>query len=182
MSIGFNSNPESTPIEVFQQNFFNEEYFKGTATITHGRNEWKFGFESDNTFLNENFRYHITDPTQFDDGTETDFAFQGKSSRPRAICIRAGPDPSEELDHQCRTALGPLPTFLEPAGGRSALLNFALFSRLQICSCIFPMTGSFRLRPSKIYCFRVRLQLKPSTQATSCAWLSLLKATTMKQV
>jgi hypothetical protein len=79
-SIGFNSNPESTPIEVFQQNFFNEEYFKGTATITRGRNEWKFGFESDNTFLNENFRYHITDPTQFDDGTETDFAFQG--SRP----------------------------------------------------------------------------------------------------
>ena len=79
-SIGFNSNPESTPIEVFQQNFFNEEYFKGTATITRVRNEWKFGFESDNTFLNENFRYHITDPTQFDDGTETDFAFQG--SRP----------------------------------------------------------------------------------------------------
>jgi TonB-dependent Receptor Plug Domain len=77
-SIGFNSNPESTPIEVFQQNFFNEEYFKGTATITHGRNEWKFGFESDNTFLNENFRYHITDPTQFDDDTAIDFAFQGK--------------------------------------------------------------------------------------------------------
>ena len=76
-SIGFNSNPESTPIEVFQQNFFNEEYFKGTATITRGRNEWKFGFESDNTFLNENFRYHITDPSQFDDGTEPDFAFQG---------------------------------------------------------------------------------------------------------
>ena len=79
-SIGFNSNSESTPIEVFQQNFFNEEYFKGSATITHGRNEWKFGFESDNTFLHENFRYHITDPTQFDDGTAPDFAFQG--SRP----------------------------------------------------------------------------------------------------
>ncbi len=79
-SIGFNSNPESTPIEVFQQNFFNEEYFKGTATITHGRNEWKFGFESDNTFLNENFRYHITDHSQFDEGTAPDFAFLG--SRP----------------------------------------------------------------------------------------------------
>jgi TonB-dependent Receptor Plug Domain len=79
-SIGFNSNPESTPIEVFQQNFFNEEYFKGSATITHGRNEWKFGFESDNTFLNENFRYHITDPTQFDPDTALDFSFQ--ASRP----------------------------------------------------------------------------------------------------
>ena len=65
-AIGFNSNPQSTPIEVFQQNSFNEVYFKGTATITRGRHEWKFGFESDNTFLNENFRYHITDPSQFD--------------------------------------------------------------------------------------------------------------------
>jgi len=75
--IGFNSNPESTPIEVFQQNFFREAYFKGTTTITHGRNEWKFGMESDNLFLNENFRYHITDPTQFDDGTPIDFSFLG---------------------------------------------------------------------------------------------------------
>jgi hypothetical protein len=79
-AIGFNSNPESTPIEAFQQNSFNEAYFKGTATITRGRNEWKFGFESDSTFLNENFRYHITDPSQFDDDTPIDFAFAG--SRP----------------------------------------------------------------------------------------------------
>jgi hypothetical protein len=71
----FSSNPESTPIEVFQHNSFREAYFKGSATIDHGRNEWKFGFESDNTFLNENFRYHITDPTQFDDGTPIDFGF-----------------------------------------------------------------------------------------------------------
>jgi hypothetical protein len=75
--IGFNSNPESTPVEVFQKNFFREVYFKGTTTIDHGRHEWKFGFESDNTFLNENFRYHITDPSQFDDDTPIDFAFLG---------------------------------------------------------------------------------------------------------
>lgn len=74
---GFNSNPQSTPVEVFQQNSFNEVYFKGTATISHGRNEWKFGFESDNTFLNENFRYHITDPSQYDPGTPIDFSFTG---------------------------------------------------------------------------------------------------------
>ena len=78
--IGFNSNPDSTPIEVFQQNFFREAYFKGSATINHGQNEWKFGFESDNLFLNENFRYHITDPTQFDPDTPIDFSFLG--SRP----------------------------------------------------------------------------------------------------
>ena len=60
--IGFNSNADSTPIEVFQKNFFREAYFKGTTTINHGPNEWKFGFESDTIFLNENLRYHITDP------------------------------------------------------------------------------------------------------------------------
>jgi hypothetical protein len=77
---GFTSNADSTPIEVFQQNFFREAYFRGTSTLTHGRNEWKFGFESDNAFLNEKFRYHITDPTQFDPATPPDFNFLG--SRP----------------------------------------------------------------------------------------------------
>jgi len=71
----FNSNPQSTPIEVFQGNFFREAYFRGTATVNHGRHEFKFGFESDNTFLNENFRYHITDPDQFDEDTPIDFRF-----------------------------------------------------------------------------------------------------------
>jgi len=74
-NIDFNSNPQSDPIEVFQGNFFREAYFRGTATINRGRHEWKVGFESDNTFLNENFRYHITDPTQFDDATPIDFSF-----------------------------------------------------------------------------------------------------------
>ncbi len=73
--IGFDSNTDSTPIEVFQRNFFRETYFKGSATVDHGRNEWKFGFESDNLFLNENLRYHITDPTQFDPDTPIDFSF-----------------------------------------------------------------------------------------------------------
>jgi hypothetical protein len=74
---GFNSNTNSTPIEAFQQNFFREAYFRGTTTINRGRHEWKFGFESDNTFLNERFRYHISDPAQFDDGTPIDFSFLG---------------------------------------------------------------------------------------------------------
>jgi hypothetical protein len=76
----FNSNPESTPIEVFQHNRFREGYFKGTATVDHGRNEWKFGVESDNIFLHENFSYIITDPTQFDAGSPPTFSFLG--SRP----------------------------------------------------------------------------------------------------
>ena len=73
----FNSNQNSTPIEVFQHNWFREGYFKGTVTLDHGRNEWKFGLESDNTFLNENFSYIITDPSQFDPETPQTFSFVG---------------------------------------------------------------------------------------------------------
>jgi TonB-dependent Receptor Plug Domain len=73
----FNSNTSSTPVEVFQHNWFREGYFKGAVTIDHGRHEIKAGIESDNTFLNENTSYIITDPNQFDDGTPTTFGFLG---------------------------------------------------------------------------------------------------------
>ena len=72
----FQSNPQSTPIEVFQHNSFREGYFKGSVTIDRGRNEWKAGVESDSTFLNENLSYNITDPTQFDPGSPPTFSFQ----------------------------------------------------------------------------------------------------------
>ncbi len=73
----FNSNANSTPVEVFQHNGFREGYFKGDVTVDRGRHEWKFGVESDNTFLNENFSYVITDPAQFDDDTPPTFGFRG---------------------------------------------------------------------------------------------------------
>ena len=73
----FYSNALSTPIILFQHNWFNEAYFKGMLTVDHGRHEWKMGFESDNTFLNENFNYLITDPSQFDDNTALTFSFPG---------------------------------------------------------------------------------------------------------
>jgi hypothetical protein len=71
-----NSNEDSTPIQVFQHNHFREGYFKGSVTYSRGRHEIKFGLESDNTFLNENFRYNITDPSQFDPGTPQIFSFE----------------------------------------------------------------------------------------------------------
>ena len=71
----FNSNAESTPVEVFQHNWFREGYFKGEVTIDHGRNEIKAGVESDNIFLNENFSYIITDPTQYEPGAPLTFSF-----------------------------------------------------------------------------------------------------------
>lgn len=74
----FYSNPESTPVEIFQHNWFREGYFKGTITVAHGRHELKAGVESDNTFLNENFSYNITDPTQYDPGTPLTFSFMAK--------------------------------------------------------------------------------------------------------
>ena len=74
----FNSNPASIPIEVFQHNRFREGYVKASITADRGRNEWKAGVESDNTFLHENFSYLITDPTRFNDGTPATFAFTGQ--------------------------------------------------------------------------------------------------------
>lgn len=71
----FYSNVYSTPIEVFQHNWFNEGYFKGTVTVSHGRHEIKAGVETDNMFLNENFNYTITDDTQFDPSTPLTFNF-----------------------------------------------------------------------------------------------------------
>jgi TonB-dependent Receptor Plug Domain len=65
----FNSNEYSTPAQVFQHNRFREGYFNGNVTIHHGRHEFKFGVESDNTFLHENLNYVITDPSQFDPDT-----------------------------------------------------------------------------------------------------------------
>jgi hypothetical protein len=73
----FYSNPLSTPIILFQHNWFDELYFKGMVTVNHGRNEWKAGVESDNAFLHENFNYIITDPSQFDEGTAPTFSFPG---------------------------------------------------------------------------------------------------------
>jgi hypothetical protein len=72
----FYSDPESTPIEIVQHNWFREGYFKASVTIDQGRNEWKAGVESDNLFLNEELNYLITDPTQFDPGSPPTFAYQ----------------------------------------------------------------------------------------------------------
>jgi TonB-dependent receptor-like protein len=74
----FNSNPESTPVEVFQFNSFREGYFKAGVTVNRGRQEWKVGVESDNTFLHENTSYNITDPGDYDDGTSLIFSFQAE--------------------------------------------------------------------------------------------------------
>ena len=104
----FYSNDNSTPVMVSQHNWFREGYFKGASPLDHGHNEWKVGVESDNTFLNENIDYVITDPTQcdsdcngqHDDPTTTGLhvSVLGQPARSGAIGFRSGPDPRRELD------------------------------------------------------------------------------------
>lgn len=74
----FTSNAQSTPIQLFQHNRFREAYFKATLIAGRGPSEWKAGVESDNTFLHEDTRYRITDPSRYDPGTPLAFAFAGQ--------------------------------------------------------------------------------------------------------
>jgi Carboxypeptidase regulatory-like domain/TonB-dependent Receptor Plug Domain len=69
------SNELSTPVIATQNNDFREGYFKAALSIHHGNQEWRTGVESDNTFLNEDFSYVITDPDDFDDGTPPELTF-----------------------------------------------------------------------------------------------------------
>ena len=135
----FYSNPNSTPVEVFQHNWFREGYFKGSVTINHGRHEIKVGVESDNTFLNENTAYNITDPDFCGSGDDGDVLFRlGSAVHPSGGAGGGGgtactfafaanrPDLEQsayaqdlihlgELDDQRGAPLGSLPTHSESA-------------------------------------------------------------------
>jgi TonB-dependent Receptor Plug Domain len=85
----FQSNPESWPLNATQHNDFKEVYFNGSASIHHGRHEFKAGIESDSIFLHENTGYvmpYCVDPNDprcpinlgiFDTGA-TSFTFTGQ--------------------------------------------------------------------------------------------------------
>ena len=76
-SDSLSSNPLSTPIIAFQDRGFREEYFKGSVSAHHGRQEWKAGVEADFASIHENFRDVITDASQFGPGTPGSFRFAG---------------------------------------------------------------------------------------------------------
>src|SRR5947209_7895015 len=69
------SNPQSTPVIAFLHNHFRETYFNGALSLHQGSHDFKAGFESDNTFLQESFTDRITDRTSFDHGTPLTFVF-----------------------------------------------------------------------------------------------------------
>jgi outer membrane cobalamin receptor len=74
-SDNLSSNPQSTPIEAFQNRGFREEYVKGSVSVHRGIHEWKAGFEGDFTSIHEQFHDVISDSAQFDPGTPGAFNF-----------------------------------------------------------------------------------------------------------
>lgn len=100
----FYSNDLSTPIIVFQHNYFREAYFKSSITVNRGRHEFKAGFESDNIFLRENFNYIITDPTQFDPDTPLTFSFPPTSPSQPSLGVR--PDLEQAVFVEDRVHIG----------------------------------------------------------------------------
>lgn len=69
------SNPLSTPVIVFQDRGYREGYIRGDVAGHHGRHDWKAGADAIFNPAHESLRYSITDPTQFDPGTQQQFQF-----------------------------------------------------------------------------------------------------------
>jgi len=73
-----NSNAQSTPIIVSQNRGYREGYIRADLAGHHGRHDWKFGADGIFSPVNENLQYRITDPSQFDPGTELSFQFSDR--------------------------------------------------------------------------------------------------------
>ena len=74
-SANLNSNPASVPIIAAQDRGYRECYLKASVTGSSRHQEWKAGVETDFTNVHENFSDTITDPTQFDSTTASNFNF-----------------------------------------------------------------------------------------------------------
>ncbi len=69
------SNPQATPVIVSQDRGYREGYVRGDLAGHHGRNDWKVGVDSIFNSVHESLEYSISDPTQFDPGTQSPFQF-----------------------------------------------------------------------------------------------------------
>jgi outer membrane cobalamin receptor len=69
------SNVFATPVIVSQDRGYREGYVRGDLTGHHGRHDWKTGVDSIFSPVHEALQYSITDPTQFDSGTQLNFQF-----------------------------------------------------------------------------------------------------------
>jgi hypothetical protein len=80
LTAGMNSNEFATPIAPSQDRGFREGYLKASVSLHQSRNEWKAGVEFDRTDIAEQFRYSITDPSQFDPDTASSLSFADKAT------------------------------------------------------------------------------------------------------
>jgi hypothetical protein len=69
------SNQLATPVIVSQDRGYREGYIRGDLAGHHGRHDWKVGADSVFSPVHERLQYTITDPTQFDPGTQSPFQF-----------------------------------------------------------------------------------------------------------
>ena len=69
------SNPFTTPVIVSQDRGYREGYARGDLAGHHRRHDWKVGTDAIVNPVRERLQYTITDPTQFDPGTQQQFQF-----------------------------------------------------------------------------------------------------------
>jgi TonB-dependent receptor-like protein len=69
------SNPSSTPVIVSQNRGYREGYVRGDLAGHHGHHDWKAGVDGIFSPVNEALQYNITDPSQFDPGTQQQLQF-----------------------------------------------------------------------------------------------------------
>jgi outer membrane cobalamin receptor len=72
------SNPLSIPVIVSQNRGYREGYARADLAAHHGHNDWKVGIDSFLGPVREQLQYTITDPTQFDPGTQSQLQFSSR--------------------------------------------------------------------------------------------------------
>ena len=123
----FNSNANSTPVEVFQHNWFREGYFKGSVTDRPRAPRMEVRRRVRQYVPEREFQIRDHRPDAVRSEHAPNVRFPGEPSGPRTVRVRAGLDAARELDYQRGVALGPLSAFAESAGGEPAFLDFAIF-------------------------------------------------------
>jgi hypothetical protein len=69
------SNTQATPVIVSQDRGYREGYIRADLAGHHGHHDWKSGVDSIFSPVHEALQYSVTDPTQFDPGTNLNFQF-----------------------------------------------------------------------------------------------------------
>jgi len=69
------SNAQATPVIVSQDRGYREGYLRADLAGHHGHHDWKTGVDGIFSPVHETLQYAITDPTQFDPGTQLNLSF-----------------------------------------------------------------------------------------------------------